>query len=87
MWLAGGLEPDHNTINRFRSQRLKNTINEIFTQVVVMLVEMGCLSLDVIYLDGTKMESRANRYTFMRLKDDHLNRSKPQFKSPQRTGT
>lgn len=64
-WLAGGLEPDHNTINRFRSQRLKETVNDIFTQVVILLVEMGYLSLDVAYMDGTKIESRANRYTFV----------------------
>ncbi|MDR1668248.1 MAG: transposase [Bacteroidales bacterium] len=31
MCLAGGLEPDHNTINRFRSTRLKDAVNEIFT--------------------------------------------------------
>jgi hypothetical protein len=30
-----------------------------------MLVEMGCLSLEVAYIDGTKIESRANRYTFV----------------------
>ena len=30
-----------------------------------MLVEMGCLSLEVAYVDGTKIESRANRYTFV----------------------
>jgi transposase len=66
MWLAGGLEPDHNTVNRFHSRHLKDTINEIFTQVVTMPVEMGYLSLDVAYIDGTKIESRANRYTFVK---------------------
>ena len=30
-----------------------------------MLVEKGCLSLEVAYIDGTKIESRANRYTFV----------------------
>jgi transposase len=42
MWPAGGLEPDRNTVNRFRSVHLKDTVHEIFTQVVTMLVEMGC---------------------------------------------
>ncbi len=65
MWLASGQLPDHNTINRFRSLRLKDSIHDIFTQVVVMLVEMGYLSLEVAYIDGTKIESRANRYTFV----------------------
>lgn len=65
MWLSGNQTPDHNTINRFRSSHLKDSIHEIFTQVVVMLVEMGCLSLEVAYVDGTKIESRSNRYTFV----------------------
>lgn len=65
MWLSGNQTPDHNTINRFRSSHLKDAIHEIFTQVVIMLVDMGYLSLDVVYVDGTKIESRANRYTFV----------------------
>ena len=65
MWLSGNQTPDHNTINRFRSSHLKDSIHEVFTQVVVMLVEMGCLTLEVAYIDGTKIESRANRYTFV----------------------
>src|SRR4051812_48099267 len=35
MWLAGMNRPDHNTINRFRSERLKEEIKSIFTQVVL----------------------------------------------------
>jgi hypothetical protein len=65
MWLSGGRTPDHNTINRFRSSRLKDSIRDIFTQVVRLLVEMGHLSLETVYPDGTKIESRANRYTFV----------------------
>jgi transposase len=76
MWPAGGLEPDHNTVNRFRSKHLKDTINEIFTQVVVMLVEMRYLTLDVAYIDGTKTESRANRYTFVWRKTVEKNKAK-----------
>jgi len=56
MWLSGMQTPDHNTINSFRSDRLKPFIN----QVVLLLVEMGYLSLDVVYVDGTKIESYAN---------------------------
>ena len=73
-------EPDHNTINLFRSLRLKETINKIFTQVVLMLVEMGYLSLDVIYVDGTKLESRANRYTFVWRKTVEKNKAKLEAK-------
>jgi transposase len=80
MWLSGCQEPDHNTINRFRSLHLKDTINQIFTQVVVLLVEMGYLSLDVVYVDGTKLESKANRYTFIWRKTVEKNRIKLESK-------
>jgi len=76
MWLSGGQQPDHNTINRFRSCHLKEDIHRIFTQVVLMLVDMGYLSLDVIYVDGTKIESRANRYTFVWKKTVEKNKAK-----------
>jgi transposase len=80
MWLSGNQTPDHNTINRFRSSHLKNTIHEIFTQVVVMLVDMGYLSLELIYVDGTKLESRANRYTFVWRKTVEKNKAKLEAK-------
>ena len=65
MWLSGMSYPDHNTLNRFRSDRLKDVLKEIFAQVVLLLVESGHVSLHEIYVDGTKIESKANRYTFV----------------------
>jgi len=65
MWLSGMSRPDHNTINRFRSERLKNVLKEIFAQVVMLLSQSGQVSLKEIYVDGTKMEAQANRYTFV----------------------
>lgn len=65
MWLAGMSRPDHNTINRFRGERLKDSLKAIFGQVVILMVESGHVSLKEIYTDGTKLESVANRYTFV----------------------
>jgi transposase len=65
MWLSGMNRPDHNTLNRFRSERLKDVLKEIFAQVVLLLVDSGHISLQEIYVDGTKIESKANRYTFV----------------------
>jgi transposase len=65
MWLSGKNFPDHRTINLFRGKRLKNHINEIFTQVVLMLADMGLVSLKDQFTDGTKIEANANRYTFV----------------------
>lgn len=76
MWLSGNQLPDHNTINRFRSLHLKDSIHELFTQVVILLVQMGYLSLHVAYFDGTKIESRANKYTFVWRKSVEKNKAK-----------
>lgn len=65
MWLTNLQRPDHNTINRFRSIRLKNTLKEIFVQVVKLLIESGHVSLQEVYLDGTKIEANANKYSFV----------------------
>src|ERR1700761_9548848 len=65
MWLVGMSKPDHNTINRFRGQRLQKMLRPIFTQVVILLCEEGLLSLKELYTDGTKIEANANRYTFV----------------------
>ena len=65
MWLSGMSTPDHNTINRFRSDRLKEVLRQVFTQVVVLLAEEGLLNIKELYTDGTKIEASANRYTFV----------------------
>lgn len=75
IWLAGYGQPDFNTINRFRN-RVKEEINEVFTQLVVMLADKGFVSLDVEYIDGTKVESKANKYTFVWKKSTERNRAK-----------
>lgn len=76
MWLSGMSRPDHNTLNRFRSDRLKDVLKEIFSQVVMMLVDSGHISLRDIYLDGTKIEANANRYTFVWGKSIKTNKAK-----------
>ena len=65
MWLSGQNKPDHNTINDFRGKRLKNNFKKIFNQVVLLLAQEGVLSLKDLYVDGTKIEANANRFTFV----------------------
>ena len=75
IWLAGYEKPDFITINRFRN-RVKGEINNIFTQVVLILCSKGFITLDVEYIDGTKIESKANKYTFVWRKSVEKNRAK-----------
>ena len=77
IYLAGYEQPDFATINRFRN-RVKKEINNIFTQVVLILAAKGLISLDVEYIDGTKIESKANKYTFVWRKTVEKNRARLQ---------
>jgi transposase len=76
MWLTGMSKPDHNTINRFRGQRLQKTLQPIFTQVVLLLCEEGLLSVKELYTDGTKIEANANRYTFVWARSIQTNKAR-----------
>lgn len=64
-WIAGCQTPDFRTINCFRKDRLAPVVNEVFVEVVKLLQKQGYVQLDTLYVDGTKIESRANRYTFV----------------------
>ena len=79
IWLAGYDQPDHKTINNFRN-RVKDEIDNVFTQLVLILAERGFISLEVEYIDGTKIESKANKYTFVWKKTVVRNRAKLQQK-------
>ena len=65
MWLAGMQTPDHRTINDFRGVRMPTMMESIFEQFVLQLVEQGCIDLEHIFVDGTKIEANANKYTFV----------------------
>lgn len=55
---------DHSTISRFISRNPKQ-IEDIFRQSVERLDSLGELGKKVVFQDGTKIESRAGRYTFV----------------------
>ena len=76
MWLSGMQRPDFNTINLFRKNRLADVMDDIFTQVVKMLVDAKFVSLEVQYIDGTKIEANANKYTFVWKKATKTNQDK-----------
>jgi transposase len=66
MWLLEGYPaPDHNTIARFRTGRLKDCLESIFSAFVEKLYEHGELPFENVFIDGTKIEANANKYTFV----------------------
>ncbi|MDU7302664.1 MAG: transposase, partial [Peptoniphilus lacydonensis] len=58
------LPPDHSTINRFR-QKIVELTPDLLNQIVQILIEENQIDLSSIYIDGTKIEAYANRYSFV----------------------
>lgn len=66
MWLlAGQKAPDHSTIARFRTGFLADACEDLFYQYVRKLADMDELSKETVFIDGTKLEACANKYTFV----------------------
>lgn len=67
LWLLEGKpRPDHNTIARFRRYRLaEGVLEDLFYQFIKKLIALDGELLDVVFIDGTKMEAYANKYTFV----------------------
>ncbi|SHM75768.1 transposase, IS4 family [Flavobacterium xanthum] len=80
MWLSGGLQPDFRTINDFRGQKLKGNIEKLFSQLVIMMVDLELVSLEKQFIDGTKIEANAHKYSFVWKKSVEKNKERLQSK-------
>lgn len=79
MYLLGREKaPDHATIARFRSERLAEVIDDLFSELIQQLAIAGELSLSSVFIDGTKLEANANRYSFVWKKSTQKNQEKLQ---------
>ena len=56
--------PDYSTIARFLS-KATDVIHELFTQFLDKLFKLTEISTETIYIDGTKIEAYANKYSFV----------------------
>lgn len=65
MWLAAGQTPDYRTINEFRRVRMPVMIDTLFESMVMELHHRGFVEFENYFLDGTKIEANANKYTFV----------------------
>ncbi len=65
MWLLEDQPvPDHSTFARFRTCRCADAVEDLFYQYVRLLESLGETDHETVFIDGTKIESRAGRYTF-----------------------
>lgn len=62
--LEGKKAPDHSTICRFRNM-LDESSSNILTEFVQLMIKDNHIDLKSLYIDGTKIESAANRYSFV----------------------
>ena len=66
IWLLQGEQvPDHCSFARFRSGKAKEAIEDLFYQYVRRLAQEQEIEYEEVFIDGTKIESMANRYTFV----------------------
>ena len=64
MWLLGEQPvPDHTTISRFRTGRCAEAAEDLFYQYVNLLEQQNETDHEVVFVDGTKLESSAGRYS------------------------
>jgi transposase len=67
MWLAAIEAVNHTSLNEFRRKQ-KEGLDEVFTQLLVMLEGEGLVDLERVMVDGTKVAAQAGRDTFRREK-------------------
>ncbi len=66
MWLAQGYEPTYRTINRFRTNPLvAELLRQCFVQFRSKLVQEEEIDAEALFIDGTKIEANANKFTFV----------------------
>jgi len=65
MWLTAMQQPDFRTINEFRGGRMKDLMDELFEAMIRKLIEENYISFENYFLDGTKIEANANKYSFV----------------------
>ncbi len=63
--LEGANPPDHATFARFRSLHFGPCAKRIFAEMSDALFDLGEISGETIFIDGTKIEACANKYTFV----------------------
>lgn len=68
--------PSHTTFGNFIRNELTTTIEQIFKDINAYIFEIEHVDLNHTYIDGTKIEANANRYTWVWKKFCIKNRSK-----------
>ena len=63
--LEGRKAPDHAAIARFRMKHFAKCARHFMAQMTKFLIELEQVTTSEVFIDGTKIESAVNRYTFV----------------------
>ena len=63
--LEGRQAPDHSAIARFRTEHFGKCAEHFLSQMALMLLELEQITTTEVFIDGTKIEAAANKYTFV----------------------
>lgn len=77
MWLLQeNPAPSHMTVDNFMNNCLTESIENIFSEINVYIFDVENVDLEHIYIDGTKLEANANKYSWVWKKSSIKNRNK-----------
>ena len=77
IWLLDGEKaPSHMTVCNFLNDYVGDNINELFAEINRMVFEKEGADLSRLYIDGTKIEANANKYTWVWKKSCQTSRAK-----------
>ena len=77
MWLLqDNPPPSHSTIGNFMNNVLNRKIDEIFADINSYIFTVENVDLNHVYIDGTKIEANANKYSWVWKKSCEKNRLK-----------
>ena len=77
IWLLDGTPaPSHTKISNFINEQLTDNIENIFNDINSYIFKTDNVDLDHVYIDGTKLEANANKYSWVWKKSCITNRNK-----------
>ena len=80
MWLSNEQTPSFMAFQRFISDKLSMSIEDIFYDIVKRIIELDDVDASKLYIDGTKIEANAKKNSFV-WKKRYLDIRKNIFKS------
>jgi transposase len=66
IWLTKGLKPKRDAFYDYIKNKLDDEVlDNLHYQFIHLLQKAGLITLEALFIDGTKIEANANRYTFV----------------------